>query len=322
VGYLVEPGTVVDYLRGRGVVSGDAAPRVESLAGGISNDVLAVRGDGVDVVVKQALPKLRVQQDWRAPVTRILAEAAALRLAGALAPGTAPAVLDVDEHNMVLTISRAPDTLRNYKTDLLAGAVDPTTAQALGRALGRWHSATADDAAVRRDFPDQAFIELRIAPYYGRISEVHPDLKPTVTDAAQTMLGTKRCLVHGDFSPKNVLADGAAICVLDWEVAHYGDPVFDLGFLQTHLMLKSIHRPQDTAAYHASWRAFHTEYNASGLDVDDAYLALHTGCLLLARVDGKSPVEYLDAPTQSRVRELAVDLIGHPTPLPWSAIDE
>ncbi|GAA5152344.1 hypothetical protein GCM10023340_32500 [Nocardioides marinquilinus] len=55
-----------------------------------------------------------------------------------------------------------------------------------------------------------------------------------VADAAQDLLDTvaRRCLVHSDLNPKNLLVDPDTLAVtglLDWEYAHAGHPFTDLG---------------------------------------------------------------------------------------------
>jgi 5-methylthioribose kinase len=140
------------------------------------------------------------------------------------------------------------------------------------------------------------------------------------------LLEHRLCLVHGDFSPKNVLADGARVSVLDWEVAHYGDPVFDVAFLQAHLLLKAVHRPESSRAYRELADTFLRRYDAAVPDPlrrPDDYLAGQVGCLLLARVDGKSPAEYLTGVEALRVRGIALDTLcgsGDVAAI-WQAVD-
>lgn len=309
--YALTVDTVACYLRGRHVI--DAVPvTAEPLTGGVSNEVLAVTGDGVDLVVKQALPRLRVEQEWHADPRRILTEAASLRLAATIRPDDVPAVLDVDDSAMTLTISRADRSLRNWRDDLLAGTIDRRTGRRLAAALAAWHTATADQPQLREEFGTSGFVELRIDPFHRAIRDRHPALAVRVDEFADRLLTDRSCLVHGDFSPKNVLADGNQVCVLDWEVAHYGDPVFDLAFLQAHLLLKAVHRPADGPGLRSLATDFLDHYAAlvdPGLHRPDDYLAGQIACLLLARVDGKSPAGYLTAAERDIVREVAVDAL-------------
>ncbi|GAA3732347.1 aminoglycoside phosphotransferase family protein [Leifsonia bigeumensis] len=309
---VLDPDNVLGYLRERGVLRADEPARAERMSGGVSNEVLTVSGESVDVVVKQALERLRVQEEWLADPSRILAEADALVLVGELTPDDIPPVIDVDRENLILTIARAPRDWKNWKTELLAGRASEAVAVRLGEALARWHSATAGRPELSSRFDQDHFRELRISPYYLWSAGCNPEVSAAIGELADSLLAPGRCLVHGDFSPKNVLTDGDAAWVLDWEVAHYGHPVFDVAFLSSHLLLKSIHRPERATAYHRCAEAFLGSYRhalSPTLHLDDRELALHTACLLLARVDGKSPVEYLGPEGQDRVRSLAIDTL-------------
>jgi phosphotransferase family enzyme len=317
--------TVAGYLRGRRVM-GPAPVVAEPLLGGVSNEVLAVTGDGVDLVVKQALRRLRVEQEWTADPRRILTEAASLLIAAKIRPDDVPTVLDVDESAMTLTLGRADRSLRNWKDDLLAGTIDPRTGERLAAALAAWHTATEGRPQLRDEFGTAGFVELRIDPFHRVVARRHPTLARRIDELADSLLTERLCLVHGDFSPKNVLAAGNKVCVLDWEVAHYGDPVFDLAFLQAHLVLKAVHRPADRDAYRSLAIGFLDEYGAlvdTALRRPDDYLAAQTACLLLARVDGKSPAAYLTPPERDRVRDLAVEMLtGRPGVVElWDGVD-
>ena len=85
--------------------------------------------------------------------------------------------------------------------------------------------------------------------------------------------------------------------MIDWEIVHRGDPAFDVAFLLNHLLLKTIHRPASRNDYEACGAAF---LDAYGQDLDLAYVLGLVGCLMLARVDGKSPAEYLTEPSAGR----------------------
>ncbi len=164
------------------------------------------------------------------------------------------------------------------------------------------------------EFADvEAFIQLRVDPFYRWVAARHPDIAARISKVADQMLSTRRCLVHGDFSPKNVLVADGGLWVIDWEVAHIGDPVFDVAFLITHLACKTLHRPADGPAFHAAAAAFMASYNQASApalgELDPGYLARQVGCLLLARMDGKSPATYLSAPQRARGRALAREVL-------------
>ncbi|WP_138734401.1 phosphotransferase family protein [Modestobacter excelsi] len=309
-------GALTAHLVRRGLATSADDLDVRTLAGGVSNDVVAVRGPGLDVVVKQALGRLRVAEEWLADPARIDTEGRALRLAGQLLPGAVPAVLDLSDGYLV--IERAPDSWRTWKEDLLAGDADPSVAEQLGHALGMWQRSTAGRADVTRDFDDvTAFTQLRVDPFHRTVAERHPDLAGVIGRTVEDMAASRVCLVHGDYTPKNVLVDpsGGQPWVIDWEVAHVGDPTFDPAWTVGHLLLKSIHRPDTAVAYSAAASAF-----LAGLDAELAgavriaadQLTRQTGCLLLARVDGKSPADYLTDDQRRTTRDLARRLLTDP----------
>lgn len=307
---------VAAHLVGRGLVAQRSDVTVHPLSGGVSNDVLAVSARGLDAVVKHALERLRVTETWIADPARVVTEGNALRLARRLSPAAAPEVYDLADGYLV--IERAPLGWRTWKNDLLGGVVDVRVAERLGRLLGTWQRATVGDAHVLAEFGDvTAFTQLRVDPFHRTIQERHPDVAEPIARTVGVMLATGTCLVHGDYTPKNVLVDpaGDGLWVIDWEVAHVGDPTFDPAWMIGHLLLKAVHRPAAVDAYAAAARAF-MDALLEELDekvvLDRGQLVRQTGCLLLARVDGKSPVDYLDEAGRRRVRRLARSLLSDP----------
>ncbi|QNG38770.1 aminoglycoside phosphotransferase family protein [Geodermatophilaceae bacterium NBWT11] len=304
------------HLVARGLTPSAAGVQVSPLAGGVSNDVVAVRAPGLDAVVKRALGRLRVAEEWLADPARIDTEGRALALAGRLAPGSAPEVYDLDDGYLV--IERAPDSWGTWKDQLLAGEVDVAVAARLGHLLGTWQRATVSDTQVHRDFADVlAFGQLRVDPFHRTVAARHPDLAGVIDRTVDVMAAARTCLVHGDYTPKNVLVEpgGTGLWVIDWEVAHIGDPTFDPAWTLGHLLLKTVHRPAAAEGYAAAGRAFLaalTDELDGDLALDGEQLVRQTGCLLLARVDGKSPADYLDDEARHRTRELARRLLTHP----------
>jgi thiamine kinase-like enzyme len=120
--------------------------------------------------------------------------------------------------------------------------------------------------------------------------------------------------VHGDYSPKNILLHDGRLVLLDHEVIHWGDPAFDLGFALTHLLSKAHYHTHRREAFFAAARDFWTDYQSMLGDVHwlgdlEGFAVKHTTACLLARVVGRSPLEYLDAGQQAQQRRVALDLI-------------
>lgn len=312
-GDRIDVESVGGYLFDRGIIA-NAGVFAEVLSGGVSNDVIGVRSGLERYVVKQALARLRVAAEWSATRSRILTEADALRFAGFVEAQAVPALVDLDQDWYVLVMTRAPGGAKTWKDELLAGVINPEVAGRLGTLLGGWHASSYDDPEVRdRLFSLDAFVQLRTDPYYRSVVTLYPDLAAVIGEAARSLLEVRRCLVHGDFSPKNVLVFEGGPWVIDWEVAHFGNPVFDLAFLICHLRCKAIHRPADLAGYRRCVEEFVLSYEQRAPEVWRAVaecdLVIQTACLLLARVDGKSPVEYFDACERARCRALARRLL-------------
>jgi 5-methylthioribose kinase len=307
-----EAGALTASLRRMGLLGAEERPFLRMLTGGVSSLIVLVETARGPLCVKQALPKLKVAQDWFAPVERNRAEVAWMREAALLSPGAVPAILgeDPEAHAFAMEFLD-PGAFPVWKAMLLAGAVAPTTAQEVGRVLASIHAGTAGRADVAERFANEAqFDALRLDPYLTATAAVHADLATALHRLRERTASTKLALVHGDVSPKNVLVGQRRVVLLDAECAWYGDPAFDLAFCLNHLVLKSAVRRDRMAALAASYAALRDAYLAGvaweppdGLDRRTA--ALLPG-LLLARIDGKSPVEYLvDEADRELVRHFA-----------------
>ena len=316
----------LEYLSSRGLIDRDDVISVESLGWGVSNTLVKVSTHQHCMVIKQSLPQLRVSEEWLADRERIFREWACIRtLCGILPDGTIPQVYHQDPENFLFVMSCAPAEGANWKEQLLAGQVSLGVAGKVGRVLAVIHSATAGDQAVRNRFiDDRAFVQLRIDPYHRTTAQVHPDVAGVINHEAQRMLEVKTVLVHGDYSPKNVIVTDGEIFLLDFEVVHYGNPVFDLAFMLNHLLLKSIHNSRIKVQYFEAARAFWKGYTDELLSApnsgqgnspttDLVTLERHTikqlGCLMLARVDGKSPAEYIVDPEQKEMARTVAKLL-------------
>jgi 5-methylthioribose kinase len=290
------------------VLGAGVAASAVVLDGGVSGATFLVDAEGERYVVKQPLPYLSVADVWPARLERAGIEAEALGVLGALTPDHVPRLVDYDPERFVVTMVAAPSSWVEWRAALLHGTVDIGVGKTLGHVLGTWHAATRDDPAVLERFGDLGlFVELRGDPYHRTVAERCPDLAGPVLACLDELLAERHCLVHGDFSPKNVLvgADGG-VWVLDHEVTHAGNPVFDVAFLLHHLVMKTVHlgARDDTAPplVRACARAFVDAYAAAGgpaTGADD--VVRHTGALLLARVHGKSRATYLTPEEAARV---------------------
>jgi 5-methylthioribose kinase len=299
----------------------DGGFEVVPLTGGVSSDIVRIRlKDGRDFCAKRALSQLKVATEWKAPLERNHYEVAWLRRAGQIAPGAAPKVLAEDRTNGVALLEYLPaNDFVLWKSELLAGRADPGVPVAVAAALGQIHAATMNDASTADEFPTDHLIDaLRLDPYLRFTAGRYPELADRILDVLQTTATTKMALVHGDVSPKNILVskrDGHPV-LLDAECAWYGDPAFDAAFCINHLLLKSVHMPQlktellnQARAFAAEWLEHFPQTLRPGID---GRVAALLPCLMLARVDGKSPVEYLSEESRQVVRDKSMPLIRRP----------
>ena len=296
----------------RGFVADAATLEAEPLTGGVSSTLLRLRDAASDRswCAKRPLASLRVAADWQVPTTRATSEARWLETVGAWYPDAVPGLVAFAGDVIVMT-DHPPPAWRCWKPLLLDGAGDPTPAHHLGELLGamQQRARRAPDLA-ERFANDDLFRALRTDPFLHATARVHVDLAPELASLARDLDTAPATLVHGDASPKNVLVDGSgAIRLLDAECATWGAAHFDAAFLTTHLMLKWALRPADAATWLLLLRTFRASWHdarggAAGDEVDVRATLLVPG-LLLARVDGVSPVEYLDEARAHRVRSYA-----------------
>jgi 5-methylthioribose kinase len=303
---LLNENTVVPYLTARGVISGPA--QVEILTGGVSNVVLAIKTESKDLVLKQALPQLKVKQEWLADQRRAIVEADAMRLFHSITPDAVPEILDNDPVEFTVTMQRLPRDCVNWKEEMLANRVNPIIGTRLGKILATWHNFGATDKSARNKFmEDTLFEQLRINPFYRAVAKLNPDLKK-ISQLINENETIKTTLVHGDFSPKNIMItkDFHPI-VLDFEVEHTGNPVFDLAFVMAHLVCKYIKLGNPDIAQTA-FNFMDAYQSESKLPIADS-LAHHISLVALARVEGVSPSSYLDDKDKLNIVNLTKDLL-------------
>ena len=290
----------------------------ELLAGGVASDIGVVDLDDRRICVKFALEKLKVAAEWRAPVRRNRAEYAWLAFAGTVVPGAVPALFGWSgaENGFAMEYLAGPD-IRLWKAMLLAGTPPEGEAAAVGTVLGRIHAASAASGFDRTPFENgEDFRALRLEPYLGFTATRHEDLAGPLGALTASLAAADAVLVHGDVSPKNILFRAGAPILLDAECATMGDAAFDVAFCLNHLLLKAAHlpsiRPALLTAAGAFWSAYRAEVRFEDADALEARIAALLPALLLARIDGKSPVEYLDDGERDHVRRIAVPLVANP----------
>lgn len=320
---IEEPGALLGYLHREGLIEPREEPRITVLAGGVSNrTVLVERDNGQDWVVKQALAKLRVAVDWFSDPGRIHREAAGLRWLAELAPrGSITSFAFEDHRHHLLGMSAVPQPHQNWKAMLLSGDLQMDHVLQFARLIGQVHRESHHRLLeLRPAFEDRSFFEsLRIEPYYRYAARQVPKSARFYDALIRDTYARQDTLVHGDFSPKNVLVHAGQLVLLDHEVIHLGDPGFDLGFAMTHLLSKSHHLPDSRDQFARATLAFWERYWDTVSAFDAQWIAdlelravRHTLGCLLARVRGRSPLEYLSADERNRQAEVVSAIMLQP----------
>jgi 5-methylthioribose kinase len=307
------------YLEQTGRIAKGEQPKVTVLQGGVSNKTVLLERDTESWVIKQALPKLRVEVDWFSDPARIQREALGLRYLSQLMPQQVPQFIFEDIENYVLAMSVVPEPHQNWKSVLLNGDILQHHVKAFGELLGQLHRQSyehrADFASL---FADTTFFEsLRLEPYYLYTASQIPEAAAFLETLVEETRKQQKTLVHGDYSPKNVLIHEDQMILLDYEVIHWGDPAFDVGFGMTHLLSKAHHLAEQRATFlNAAW-VFWKSYFRLVKDLPwskglEARAVRHTLACMLARVHGRSPLEYLNGSQRERQEKVVTALMSQP----------
>jgi len=291
---------------------------VKTLTGGVASDIAVVSYGNKSVCVKFALNKLRVEDDWFAPVHRGKTEYEWLTAAGRVVPDAIPTLYGWSDaaNGFAMEYIDGPD-IENWKSALLAGRQDHGESSAVAQVLGRIHAQSTTRGFDRNVFDSAADFEaLRTNPYLRFTARKHPVIAKRLLALADQIARYKLALVHGDISPKNILMRQSLPVILDAECATMGDPAFDVAFYLNHLLLKSVHLPGSKANLRAAMLTFWDTYGAhvtwEGTTELQSRVVQLLPALLLARIDGKSPVEYLREESRDCIREMAIARILSP----------
>ena len=293
-------GDPVEYARQRGLLDAGERPAVEWLAGGVACSVVRLHARRGAIVIKQAQEKFRVQEEWLVDPRRNILEARFQTLAReALGNDHVPAVLDVDGDNFAYTMASAPENAQSWKTMLLQGDVRPELGAQCGELLVKLQSIPAEEFLRGKTL----FYQQRIEPYFEFTAKRHPDVERELAAVSERLMARSETVTHGDYTPKNFLVANGTLILLDYEVVHIGWPEFDIASIVNHLTLKMFHLPKHRDALRETAEKF-----LGTLSPRDGWLECFGG-LMLARVDGKSPAEYLRETDKPRIRELAKRLL-------------
>ncbi len=304
---------LIQYLRATNRLGFSETPLFRILKGGVSNRTVHVeRSTGEQWVIKQALAKLRVQVEWLSSPERIGRESLGMQwLARLLPPGSVPQLVFEDPSEHLLAMTAVPEPHRNWKSMLLNRELGASHVMQFADLLSAIHSAQSTETAAA--FGDTSFFEsLRLEPYYAYTAQVVSGAAPFLRKLMDETRRTRSALVHGDFSPKNILVYQNRLVLLDHEVIHFGDPGFDIGFSLTHLLSKAHHVASYREAFARAAGSYWSRYRERSTLPLETSAVRHTLACLLARVDGRSPLEYLTESERGRQREAVLAMMADP----------
>lgn len=313
---LEDRNEMIRYLLEKEIINEKDGYTVEYCKGGVSCVSALIEIPGRTLLVKQGRPRLAVKEEWLADPARMAIETKANEVYNRFVPQSVPAVLSYDDENFILVREAAPADCTMWKEDLLAGILDFEVAKKTMEALAIVHTRCHDNPEMREMFADdKIFYQLRISPYIEFVVGKYPQLAERGDRLKKRLLEEKATLVHADYSPKNILVlKDRSICILDYEISHYGVPAFDVAFFTNHIVLKSAHKRQWSGAF-LNMLLYMTDTYFSMIDYDDPK-KIEKDCLeilammMIARIDGKSPAEYITSETTKQlVRDMAFKLL-------------
>ncbi len=314
------PSEILDSLKIMGFIKGGEVVDYQGLTGGVASDIWRIDiypTGGRDCVaegvvendqhrtfcIKRALSQLRVEQTWEVSTDRNAYEVRWFQtVAEFFSHEVVPRILAHDEKHGVFAMDfLPPENYPVWKNQLRDGVVDPVTAQQVASTLGQIHQRSAlpslRSELIQQFDTSHLFYQIRIEPYFLAAAKKHPDVRCNIENLANILATTQTALVHGDISPKNILVGENGPIFLDAECAIYGDPAFDIAFLLNHLLLKSVWRPllldQLLHCFTVAYEAYLSNVNWEDSSEFEKRACAFLGVFLLARIDGKSPVEYI-----------------------------
>lgn len=306
-----EESIITAALLRMGLIDADEQLVITHLTGGVSSLIVRVDTRRGPLCLKQALPELKVATHWSAPLERSHAELAWISYVSNYLPEAVPTILGSDSSSFCFAMNwLPPERYPVWKLQLRDGVADSVFATEVGRRLAAIHSASADNDALAQSFAnDENFFQLRLDPYFGATAKAHADCAASLHELITITANNKRALVHGDISPKNLLVGPTGPLFLDAECAWYGEPAFDAAFCLSHLLAKCLWRPASSDAFLACFDVFAAAYLQGVCWENPAHIEARItrllAAIMLARVDGKSPLEYLNKRDSERLRNFA-----------------
>ena len=299
-----------------GLLSKSQKYNFKKITDGVSSDIWHVKTSNNEYCIKRALAKLTVKEDWFAPIERNNFEANYFTNCKSIIPKSFPTLLGHDKKNFILALEWFDNNkFVVWKKKLLEKSISLKDGKRIGRLLGIVHKYYYKKKKFKKIFlNDKTFYAIRIEPYLVFTSKFYPELLSYYKSTIAFLTKNQNTVIHGDFSPKNILIGKNYPIILDAETACWGNPIFDLAFLNNHIILKSILNKDIFKSYLNLSKSFLETYLSHFPIINTKnYLKkfiILQALLILARVDGKSPVEYFNNKNKILARNLAKRIIS------------
>ncbi len=305
---VLDEANLPGYLERIGLFERFERIRVEKAGDGNINWVRRARSESRSFVIKQARPALERFPEYQAPTERIRVEARYYGRTRAFDhERVCPVIHGFQEADRVLVLEDLGSAPRMDEV-LARDGLDPAPAEAIAAFLGRVHEGTRapdwapefENEAMQRLHGEHIFVlpfrpnDFPLPPATrARAEEIWRDtaLRDTAGHAYARYLHTRGALVHGDVQAGNVLLTENGPKLLDAEIAHIGDPAFDLGTLLAHLALPAVAAGQPRAAaanVEAAEGAYATAHGDGACAFED--VARYAGLEMLRRTLGAARV--------------------------------
>lgn len=198
------------------------------LSGGASRETWSFRADGRPLIVQRQRSGDTRDMSVEAAVVRAAFESG-VPVPELVASGSGP----IGSHYMILTRIDGETIARKILRDERFAAARTVLVPQLASALATLHSIDPEGISGLPATDQVLQYRQTLDALNDSLGQAHPAFELAFRWLEKNRPAeTRRCLVHGDFRLGNVMVGEEGLrAVLDWELAHVGDPMEDLGWL-------------------------------------------------------------------------------------------
>lgn len=308
---------IYKFLNELNLIYKDSYPEITEIKGGVSSELWKVSFKSQNYCIKRSLKRLRVEEDWEAPIVRNLNEFNYLNSLESIVPQNIPKPIAYShEYNMFIMQYFDEKEFKNWKLQLKAGIANYAVVKKLADIVGTIHQFTYKNRhSIMNKFQNEdIFYHTRIKPYFLSLIDKYSNLREYILQSIDLMQKNKHVLVHGDISPKNILVSNKKVILLDAECAWHGDPAFDIAFLLNHMLLKCLFNSNLNKYFLDSYELILNKYIKYVIweEIENFTKRLSNiiPILILARIDGRAPVEYIqNNALKNKIRNMAINIM-------------